>query len=228
MKTIDYFLVAATVCLGAVSVPSASAGPTVINVAPPPGAVSARMQITITFSTAVTGVEASDLVINGAPATGVGGSGGVRTFAFTQPPAGALFVSWDGSHSIYDLAGNRFDELSAGATWSYTLADTILPTVSITEPTPAATVGVLTNIQITFKEPVTGVDAADLLINGQAAASVNGSGSGPYLFSFAQPANGTITVNWAGGPWHSGHRARAERVRRRLVDLLIESPGGRR
>ena len=92
MKTIDYFLVAATVCLGAVSVPSASAGPTVINVAPPPGAVSALMQITITFSTAVTGVEASDLVINGAPATGVGAAAASgRSLSPSRLPVRCLF-----------------------------------------------------------------------------------------------------------------------------------------
>jgi hypothetical protein len=46
---------------------------------------------------------------------------------------------------------------------------------------------------------VQNVVAADLLINGQAATNVSGSGPGPYVFSFPQPANGTVTFQWAAG-----------------------------
>src|SRR6185369_1831307 len=95
--------------------------PTVLGVAPAVGSfVSNLTQVSVTFSEAVTGVEDQDLLINGSPAVGRTGSGNIWTFTFSQPPPGVVQFSWDGSHGIYDLAGNRFDELGAGATWSYT------------------------------------------------------------------------------------------------------------
>src|SRR5205823_6527635 len=102
-------------------------------------------------------------------------------------------------HGIYDLAGNRFDELGAGAAWSYTLADTITPKASLISPTPGALIRSLTQIEVNFSESVIGVNAADLLVNGQPAATMTGGGSGPYLFSFTQPANGAVAISWAGG-----------------------------
>jgi hypothetical protein len=66
-------------------------------------------------------------------------------------------------------------------------------------PAPGATVGALTEVQATFSEPVTGVDAGDLLLNGAPATAVTGSGVGPYVFTFPQPAVGTVTFAWAGG-----------------------------
>src|SRR6185369_10940436 len=85
------------------------------------------------------------------------------------------------------------------STWAYTLVDTIAPTVLAISPTPGVAIAVLTQIAVTFKEPVAGVDASDLQINSQGATGVTGSGAGPYLFSFTQPADGPISVTWAGG-----------------------------
>jgi len=164
----------------------------------PGSTVSNLTQATVTFSEAVADVEAEDFLINGTPATARTGSGSVWTFSFTQPSPGPVQFAWDASHAIYDLSGNRFDELGPGAIWSCTLVDTIPPTVLVTSPTPSAVVAALTQIEVTFREAVTGVDAADLTINGQAASSVTGSGAGPYLFGFAQPASGAVTVAWAG------------------------------
>ena len=174
--------------------------PSVLGVSPGAGStVSNLAQVTVTFTEAVTGVEAGDFLVNGNPASTRAGGGNSWTFSFSQPQAGPVGLAWDASHAIYDLAGNRFDELGAGATWSITLVDTIPPAVAITLPTPGAVVGALTQVQVTFREPVAGVDAADLTINGQAATNVMGAGAGPYLFSFAPPVNGTVTMNWAGG-----------------------------
>src|ERR1051325_8484265 len=173
--------------------------PAVLALTPAPGTVSNLTQVTVTFNEAVTGIEAPDLLVNGMPATGLNGFSNAWTFSFSQPAAGLVQFAWDGSHSIYDLAGHRFDDLAPGSRWSYTLVDTIAPTVQLTAPTPGAVVGALTQIELTFKEPVTGVDSSDLRINGQTATSVTGSGAGPYRFSFPQPANGMVTVAWADG-----------------------------
>ncbi len=157
--------------------------------------VSSLTSVTVNFSVPVTGVEAGDLLVNGNAASTVSGSNSTWTFAFPQPPPGLVQIGWDGSHAIYDAAGGRFIE----STWSYTLLDAIAPTVLTTTPTPSATVGSLTQIEVTFREAVNGVNAGDLLINGVAATSATGSGAGPYTFSFPQPSGGAVNVMWAGG-----------------------------
>jgi len=77
----------------------------------------------VTFSKAVTGVDAEDFLVNGAPAFALGGGGSNYTFTFAQPPAGAVNISWAVNHDITDLATspNPFNATGAGATWSYTL-----------------------------------------------------------------------------------------------------------
>src|SRR5438034_371218 len=174
--------------------------PAVLSVTPAAGStISNLTQITVLFTEAVTGPEAADLLINGAPANSRTGSSNSWVFTFSQPGPGLVQIAWDGSHAIYDTSGNRFDELAPGSTWSYTLVDTIPPTVLVISPTPGAILPSLTQIEVSFKEPVTGVDASDLLINGFSASGVSGSGEGPYLFSFAQPPSGAVTLTWADG-----------------------------
>ena len=85
-----------------------------------------------------------------------------------------------------------------GATWSYTTTDNVAPSVEV-DPPASTIVRRLTRIRITFDEPVVGVDAGDLLINGVPAAQVSGAGSGPYTFSFTQPATGAVQVAFAAG-----------------------------
>src|SRR6185436_16540265 len=116
-------------------------GPTVQNIVPAPGTVSSLTQITVTFSAPVNGPAAEDLLVNGTSASGVSGAGNTWTFTFSQPLPGLVAITWDGSHGIYDLSGNRFDELAAGSTWAYTLVDVLAPGVLLTAPTPGATLG---------------------------------------------------------------------------------------
>ncbi len=106
-------------------------------------------------------------------------------------------ASWNGGHNITDLSGNRLDDLGAGTVWEYTLIDTVAPTVSAINPVSGATLSHLTQIAVSFSEAVAGVDAADLLVNGQPASQVTGSGAGPYTFVFGAPGPGTVAVSWA-------------------------------
>jgi hypothetical protein len=94
-----------------------SAAPTLASVNPTPGStVAALTSIAVTFSEAVTGVNASDLLINSSPAAGLSGSGaGPYTFTFAQPPQGTVQVAWSASHGIADTSGNPFSP----APWSY-------------------------------------------------------------------------------------------------------------
>ncbi|PYI84917.1 MAG: hypothetical protein DME26_12335 [Verrucomicrobia bacterium] len=96
-----------------------STPPYVQSLTPLPRAtVAVLTNIVVTFSEAVTGVNASDLIINTTPATGLSGSGaGPYRFTFPQPPQGTVVVSWSGSHGIRDLGNNPF----AGGSWNYVL-----------------------------------------------------------------------------------------------------------
>ncbi len=73
------------------------------------------------------------------------------------------------------------------------------PTVDAVMPGAGARVRSLTGIEVAFSENVTGVDAADLLINGVPASGLSVLSPREYAFSFAEPAVGTVTVSWATG-----------------------------
>jgi hypothetical protein len=69
------------------------------------------------------------------------------------------------------------------------------------EITPPAdrTVRELTSIEVLFDENVTGVEAADLHINGTPATQYTEVSPRNYVFGFAQPQAGTVTVAWTQG-----------------------------
>jgi PKD repeat protein len=75
--------------------------------------------------------------------------------------------------------------------------DTTAPGIAGLLPGLNARVRNLQRIEVTFSEAVSGVDAADLLINNRGAETVNGSEAGPYIFGFEQPPEGEVTVSWA-------------------------------
>src|SRR6185369_8439301 len=104
--------------------------PTIASVTPTPNTqVTNLTQLTVTFSEAVTGVDAADLRINGVSATGVSGGGATYTFTFAQSGATIVNITWFGSHGITDLAANPnpFNSSAPGATWFYTTPDTLAP-----------------------------------------------------------------------------------------------------
>ncbi|MFO1487689.1 MAG: lamin tail domain-containing protein [Verrucomicrobiota bacterium] len=177
--------------------------PTIATVTPTAGStVGGLTQITVIFSRTVNGVTPADFLVNNQPAVNVIGNDGTNTFTFlfTQPLPGTVQIKWDDLHDIVDAAsGAPFDENASGASWTYQLTDAVAPVVGERIPVPAAQVGKLTQTEITFSEPVTGVNAADLLINGSPATNVIGSGAGPYVFQFTQPAAGSVVFNWAAG-----------------------------
>ncbi len=178
-----------------------STPPTLTSRVPAPGNVAALTNVTVVFSEAVSGVDAGDLLFNGVPALGVTGSGSNYIFTVPRLAEGTVYVGWRGSHGIGDFESpsKPFDNFGAGATWQYVLTDTTAPTVVSVDPGPGATLNQLEKVTVTFSEPVVGVDAGDLRLNGVAAVSVSGDGAGPYAFSFAQPANGAVNASWLAG-----------------------------
>jgi hypothetical protein len=176
--------------------------PTVATQNPVAGAnVTNLTQLTVTFTEAVLGVNASDLLINNVAATGVSGGPTTFTFTFAQPNTSIVLVNWVGTHGITDSAPapNAFDATGPGATWQYQTPDNVAPTVATINPPNGATVRDFTQLAITFAEPVTGVSASDLRINTVPATQVTGSGAGPYTFNFTQPVTGAVEVVWAAG-----------------------------
>jgi hypothetical protein len=174
-------------------------GPLVAGVVPAPGPLTQLTQITVTFSEPVTGVDAADLSVNGYPCTSVTGSGSTYTFGCAQPEYGVVEVYWDMRCGITDLAAppNPFNPTGATARWMYELYDPAAPWVSSLNPPAGAAVRRLTQVEVWFSQPVSGVDAVDLLVNGAPATNVVGVAAGPYVFAFpAQPA-GEAVVAWA-------------------------------
>ena len=176
--------------------------PTVVSANPAAGTINSLTQLTVTFSESVSGVDASDLLINGAGAltvTAVNSS--TYTFTFQQPPSGNVPVGWRAGHGIADqaLPPNPFAAAGPGATWSYTLVDNSPPLVDNLSPAAGATVQTLTTVNVLFTEPVSGVDAADLLINNSPATGMVPLSSSLFNFTFAQPPTGVVQVAWAAG-----------------------------
>ena len=68
------------------------------------------------------------------------------------------------------------------------------PTVQVLSPTPGSTVATLSQIAVSFSEPVTGLEAHDLLINGEPAADVEVSGGTVYTFTCTAPLPGFVSV----------------------------------
>ena len=64
-------------------------------------------------------------------------------------------------------------------------------------PPASSTVGELSHIETIFDENVSGVDAADLLVNGIPAAEVMQVSPRDYVFKFPQPPAGLVQVSWA-------------------------------
>jgi hypothetical protein len=175
------------------------APPTLSGQFPTPGDVTNLSEIVVTFSKPVTGVDAADLLINGIPATRVSGADREYTFTLGPVPPGVGSIRWAPSHGITDLftPPGSFDANSAGATWQYQISDTIPPGIDALVPAARSTVPTLTNLAITFSEPVSGLKPEDLLLNSVPATGLSGSGAGPYTFVFPQPKPGTVTVTWA-------------------------------
>ena len=176
--------------------------PTVISFNPEAGSITNLTEVTVTFSEPVSGVDAADLLVNGGGALIVTPLNSL-TYRFTflaQPPYGPVTVNWRTGHNITDqaLTPNPFDATGPGATRSYTLLDNTRPSVASVSPAAGATVQTLNSISVLFSEPVTGVNAADLLINNNPAASVTPLSASQYTFTFSTPLTGVVQVTWAG------------------------------
>jgi hypothetical protein len=195
----DNFGLASTSSVVQMHVSTDTAPPVITSVQPAPGTVTDLTQVTVTFSKNVVGVDASDLLVNGVPALTLSGEGNVYTFGFPQPAYGVVTFSWQTAHGISDVftPPHPFNATAPGAGWQYQFVDVVPPSVAELNPPHATTVASLRSVTVFFSEPVTGVTASDLLINGIPASSVSGSGAGPYVFEFTAAPDGAVQATWA-------------------------------
>ncbi len=77
--------------------------------------------------------------------------------------------------------------------------DETAPSVLFQLPFAGATVTSLGQIEVDFSENVSGVDAADLIVNGVPATNVTTSSGSVYEFRFAAPMPGAVNVQLASG-----------------------------
>ncbi|HVY70284.1 MAG TPA: lamin tail domain-containing protein, partial [Verrucomicrobiae bacterium] len=111
-----------------------NSSPVVTRVIPVNGSVVRSLDsIEIDFSEAVTGVDATDLLVNGQPATSVQGFGpGQYLFVFPKQPAGVVTAAFRANHGITDLAGTPHP--FTGGSWGFTVdPNAPLPGVQINE-----------------------------------------------------------------------------------------------
>lgn len=77
--------------------------------------------------------------------------------------------------------------------------DNTVPTLVDAIPTAGSTVDSLTVVEVEFSEPVTGVDAGDLLVNGTPAGALEKLSPTSFKFGFTQPAAGSVEFKWKDG-----------------------------
>lgn len=171
--------------------------PTILSQTPAAGTIIGLTQIAVLFSEPVTGVNASDLLINGTAAATVSGSGANYVFSFPQPAYGPVAITWAAGHAITDLdvPSNPFDLTRQGSLWNYTLVDQTPPDIASTVPARGVQVTNLTQATLTFSEPVAGVNATDLRVNGVGASTVSG-GPTTFTFTFPQPNATVVNISW--------------------------------
>lgn len=188
--------------------------PTVTNLSPTAGAtvVFSTVDMDVTFSEAVMGVDASDLELGGTAAGGatvgtpVDQGGNTWRFPVSGLVSGTLEIDLAPDvNDIEDLAGN--DVEPRPTEWSYTVSlETTPPEVTGLNPTNGATVtSEYVHVEVTFSETVQGVDASDLELAGAAAvsATVNAPiqlSTNRWRFPITNLVNGSLEIDLAPDP----------------------------
>lgn len=179
-----------------------------INVA---AAGTTSTTVTMTYADTVSGIDTSSFgtsnitVTNGATVTGFSFVGNAVTYTITAPSS-TWGASTQGTYTIAlnagvrDIAGNT---ISANATFSSFIVDTVRPTALVTAPAPTINVAAAgttsTTVTITYSDATAGIDAASFansnitVTNGAATAAVTG-------FSFVGNAV-TYTINSPASSW---------------------------
>ena len=172
--------------------------PTVAISGVPTGEQKSAFDVTITFSEDVEDFQAGDLTVTGDAARSLkSGIDGDATYVVTITPG----VNKEGNVTLQvpagvvtDLAGNNN---TASTVTSPVHIDTIVPTVTISEPPPGEQNGPF-DVTITFTEDVTGFQASDLgnLVYATASLKSGIDGDDTYVVTITPNPNaeGDVTI----------------------------------
>ncbi len=164
------------------------------TVSGPSGTQTGAFDVTIKFSSAVTGFESSDIAVTNGSATNLAGSGAAYTATIEPTSDGNVTVSIPAG-AAQDASG-KTNEASNTYEAAY---DSGPPTVAVTGPEGPVTDTPI-EAAVEFSEDVTGFDADDVSIEGGTAASVSGSGKA-YTVSvdLDDGFEGALTISIAAG-----------------------------
>jgi hypothetical protein len=171
----------------------------------------ASVKFTVTFSEAVTGVDAADFSvtrtgITSAVVTAVSGSGATRTVTVsTGSGNGTLRLNVVDNDTILDATGYKLGGTGKGngsftGGQTYTIDKTVPKVVSSVLVSPSPTNLASVKFTVKFSEAVTGVDSADFNltttgITGAAVSAISGSGATYTVTVSTGTGNGTLRLN---------------------------------
>jgi hypothetical protein len=144
-------------------------------------------------------------------------------------------------HQVSSTSSDIVFGMTLDGAFTERIRDTFPPTVASLIPPAGATVYTLTQVEVLFSEPVEGVDAADLRVNGSPASGLRYGLPGQFVFEFPQPATGLVQVAWspahgirdlsaaanpfAGGGWTYTLDTNASRPRVVINEFLASNSG---
>lgn len=168
--------------------------PTIAMASTAPSSTSASpIPVTVSFSEAVIGFSVGDLNVTNGSVSGFSGSGAAYSFNLVPASDGLVSVSI-AAGAAQDSAGNG----NASATELSRTYDSADPTVVMTSTAPAQTNTSPITVTVTFSEPVTGFNAADISTTSASVSGFSGSGA-IYSFNLNPSTQGTLSARIAAG-----------------------------
>ncbi|MEM1322608.1 MAG: Ig-like domain-containing protein [Bacteroidota bacterium] len=151
--------------------------------------VSADFEITANFDEPITGLQASDFIINNGTALNLSGSGASYTLRIAPQNPGQIRIQLPANRAA-DLAGNA-NLASNELIITYEIEDLQPPLVVLS----SSNTEVMGNFSITatFSENITGLEAADFVISNGTALNLSGSGSS-YALNIQPGVEGEVRI----------------------------------
>lgn len=112
------------------------------------------------------------------------------------PPAGYLVPGANVLAVQVFQSSLTSSDLGFEASLEGVLADAVAPRVIGWDPLPGSTVDAFDRLVVRFSEPVRGVVAAHLRVQGIGATAVTAVDAATYQFTFSPPPYGTVSVTW--------------------------------